>query len=94
MARKARALCAVQNAAKQTRHVTFQRLTAAEKLIKTSEAMNSITKPSQRDTSLKDPPNIFEALSRENAQDWTRALLGGEASLDALGVFLHDQTAS
>ena len=92
MARKAYALCAVQNAAK--RHVTFQHLTAADKLIKISKAMNSIAKPSQPDDLLKDPSNIFDALSRDNAQDWIRALLDEEASLDALGVFLHDQSAS
>ena len=83
-ARRAHAYCAVQLAAK--RHVTFQHLTAGDKLIKISKAMKS-TAPVD-----KDPSNIFEALASDQAQDWISALLEEEASLDRLNVFLHDQS--
>jgi hypothetical protein len=84
-ARRAQAYCAVQLAAK--RHVIFQGLNKPETVIKMAAAIAA-----SQTTTIKDPTTIFEALASKEAQDWIRALLDEEESLDSLGVFLHDQT--
>ena len=90
--RKNAATCAAQLASKK--HINFQKLAQPQRFAALKATAKEISPPTISQNNDKDPVNIFEALASDRAQDWIRALLSEEESLDSLNVFLHNQTAA